>query len=153
VAAFYFDTSAIVKRYVLESGSGWVTDLLNPAARNRIYVARISAVEVASAIARRQRDGSLTAEDAANLLSQFSADLKTVYHVVEMTAAVLTVAVELATLYALRAYDAVQLAAAVSLNRRRLTAGFNPLTLISSDKELNAAAAAVGLAIDDPNSH
>ena len=61
----------------------------------------------------------------------------------------------LANTYALRAYayDAVQLAAALEILRQRQEAGFGPVTLISADKDLNAAATAEGLTADDPRAH
>ena len=55
--------------------------------------------------------------------------------------------------HGLRAYDAVQLAAALGLNSRRLALGMSAVTLISADQELNAAAIASGLLVEDPNLH
>jgi uncharacterized protein len=55
--------------------------------------------------------------------------------------------------HALRAYDAVQLAVALEVNRSHQEDGFGPVTLISADQALNDAATAEGLAVDDPNSH
>ena len=55
--------------------------------------------------------------------------------------------------HGLRAYDAVQLAAAIALNGQRLAAGTSAVTLISADQELNAAAATEGSSFDDPNLH
>jgi len=48
---------------------------------------------------------------------------------------------------------AVQLAAAVAINKRRLIHGLQPVTLVSADTELNRAAVAEGLLVDDPNHH
>jgi len=53
----------------------------------------------------------------------------------------------------LRAYDAVQLAAALEVKRIYQTGGLGPVILVSADQELNAAAVAEGLLVDDPNSH
>ena len=53
----------------------------------------------------------------------------------------------------LRAYDAVQLAAVLEIRQEHRDAGFAPVTLISADQALNDAAAAEGLAVDDPRSH
>jgi uncharacterized protein len=53
----------------------------------------------------------------------------------------------------LRAYDAVQLAAVLEVNDDRVAVGLSSVTLISADTALNAAAAAEGLAVDDPNAH
>ena len=43
----------------------------------------------------------------------------------------------LANTHALRAYDAVQLAAALEINQKEQDAGFAPVTLISGDQALN----------------
>ena len=50
----------------------------------------------------------------------------------------------------LRAYDAVQLAAASEVNLFYIAEGCGPVTLVSADRELNAAATAEGLLVDDP---
>jgi hypothetical protein len=46
---------------------------------------------------------------------------------------------------------AVQLAAALELNRLRVAAGLGGVILTSADLKLNAAATAVGLVVDDPH--
>jgi uncharacterized protein len=53
----------------------------------------------------------------------------------------------------LRAYDAVQLAAALEIRQQRQEAGFGPVTLVSADHDLNKAAQAEGLVVEDPNLH
>jgi hypothetical protein len=57
----------------------------------------------------------------------------------------------LARAHALRGYDAVHLAAATTLNRQRLALGLGAVTLVSADAELNRAAVAEGLLVEDPN--
>jgi hypothetical protein len=59
----------------------------------------------------------------------------------------------LANTHAPRADDAVELAAALKIRRRHEDAGSGPVTLISADQPLNAAAIAEGLPVDAPNSH
>ena len=49
--------------------------------------------------------------------------------------------------------DAVQLTAAREVDRRNQVAGFGPVTLVSANRDLNAPAAAEGLAVDDPAAH
>ena len=75
MAAYVLDTSAVVKRYNLETGSAWVRSIADPAAANLIFLARITDVEVTSAVVRRQRGGNLSAADAAATLTQFRQDL------------------------------------------------------------------------------
>jgi predicted nucleic acid-binding protein len=152
VPACFFDSSAIVKRYVNEIGTAWVAGLTDPTSGNRIYVASITGVEVVSAITRRQRGGSLSATDAITVLTRFRHDLAHEYRVVEISPALVAAAMMFAEAHALRAYDAVQLATAVAINCQGLLLRM-PLTLISADAALNAAARSEGLAVDDPNSH
>ena len=46
MAVYFFDSSAIIKRYLSERGTAWVIGIADPAAGNRIYVSRIAGVEV-----------------------------------------------------------------------------------------------------------
>ena len=62
--SFFCDTSAIVKCYVSEVGSGYINDLTNPDNGNVILLARITRVEVAAAIARRLKGNSISQTDA-----------------------------------------------------------------------------------------
>jgi len=153
MAVYFFDTSAAVKRYVQETGTGWVQSLLDPEARNFIYVVRLCAVELTSAVARRRQGGSIVTSQAASILSQFRQDLALRYRIIEITQALLSDATQLAEAHALRAYDAVQLAAANALHVHRLANGMKPAAFVSADIELNAVATALGLSVDNPNLH
>lgn len=128
MAICLLDSSAVVKRYVPETGSAWIQGLTAPQAGNLLYVARITGAEVVAAVVRRQRRGQIAPADAAVALAAFRRDFP-------------------------RGYDSVQLAAALELNARCLAAGVAPPLVITADAELNRAAAAEGLAVDDPNAH
>lgn len=52
---YFLDSSALAKRYLSEVGTVWVRDLVNPIAGHIIWIAEIAKVEVASALAARQR--------------------------------------------------------------------------------------------------
>jgi predicted nucleic acid-binding protein len=54
MADYFFDTSALVKRHVAEAGTAWVKSLVRAKAGHTLYIARITAVEITSAITRRQ---------------------------------------------------------------------------------------------------
>jgi len=151
--AFLFDASGIVKRYLTEIGSPWVQGLTDPAAAHELFLTRLTRVEIVAAIARRSRGGPLPAAAAPALLAQFRHDAAHQYTILEITPAVLADAERLAETFGLRAYDAVQLAAAADLHRDRSTHGLSRLTLISADQELNAAALAEGINVDDPTTH
>ena len=153
MSAYFCDSSAIVKRYVVETGSDWILAVTDPAVGNRIYVARITLVEVVSAISRRERGGHILAADADKSRANFEKDFSIQFRKVEITEDLAEIAAQLAKNYNLRGYDAVQLSAALETEKERISSGLSPLTLLSADIDLNAAAENEGLAVDDPNDH
>jgi hypothetical protein len=153
VAAYFFDSSAVVKRYVQETGTAWVLSVTDPAAGHAIYVARITGVEVVSALTRQARSGALSPTAAPTALTQFRHDFAHQYHLVDITPTLLARAMALAETHALRGYDAVQCAAALVVHTYRQILQMPALTLVSADDALNTAAAVEGLLVDDPNTH
>ena len=150
VTAYFVDSSALVKRYVLETGTAWVRRLTRRNPSTVIYIAHITAVEVTCAVARRRKGKTLTPPRASSILRRFRQHLAARYTVIEVTPDLLDEAMRLGNAHALRAYDAVQLAVALEVNRSHQADGFGPITLISADRDLNAAATAEGLTVDDP---
>ncbi len=153
VTAFFVDSSALVKRYVLETGTAWVRGLTRQSPSRLIYIAHITAVEVTCAVARRRKGKTLTPPRASSILRRFRQHLAARYIVIEVTPDLLDEAMRLGNAHALRAYDAVQLAVALEVNRSHQADGFGPVTLISADQALNDAATAEGLTVEDPCSH
>jgi len=64
-AAYFADSSALVKRYVQETGTSWVRRLTRRSPSTVIHFARITAVEVTSAVARRRKGRMLTSAKAS----------------------------------------------------------------------------------------
>ena len=150
---YTLDTSAVVKRYVSETGSVWINTLCDPGSGNSLHIARITAVEVVSALARRHRKGDIDRTNFDTLVARFQFDLRTQYKVVEIGPSLIDEAMRLAMRHALRGYDAVQLAALSSVHETLSRNGLPLPTLIAADQELLAAARAEGFAVDDPNNH
>ena len=153
MSVFFCDTSGLVKRYVSETGSGWLTSQIDPANGSRVYIAQITIVEVVSAITRKERGNHLSANDAATALQTFETNCLFEFSIVPLSTSLVNEAVSLARKYALRGYDAVQLAGALQTQAKRANAGLLPLTLLSADTDLNAAAVSEGLTVDNPNNH
>jgi predicted nucleic acid-binding protein len=65
VGAYFFDSSAIVKRYVNEKGSAWVAETTDPAIGAYVYVASITGVEVVAAFARKRKGNLINPSFAA----------------------------------------------------------------------------------------
>jgi predicted nucleic acid-binding protein len=74
MAVYFLDSSALVKRYIRETGTDWVASLFSPDFGNDCFVAAIAGVEIIAAITRRARSGSLKAADATLVCAQFKQD-------------------------------------------------------------------------------
>jgi uncharacterized protein len=149
---YYLDTSALVKAYVQETRSDEVLDLLRQAregeSSRRVFVSRLAYPEAASAIARRQRDGSIPAVDAQRLYRFLDADFtgpERPYEVIEPAPVVVNEAAALVRGHVLRGFDAVHLASALLLNQ----AAPGAVTFMAADRRLLAAARAEGLSVED----
>jgi len=153
MALIFMDSSTVAKRYVQEAGSVWVSSLFTVVPANNVVIAAITRVEVIAALTRRVRSGTITQTDAAAACVLFLADIAAEYRVVPIAESVLNQAVRLAQAHKLRGYDAVQLAAGIQVNQFCLTLGLPPVIFVSADHDLNAAASAEGMTVDDPNAH
>ena len=142
-----------MKRYAKEVGTSWILSLVRHSVANHLYIARITGVELVSALTRRERSGRLSGAAAAKAIARFEREFANHYTTIEVTPRLVAGAMNLAKAHALRGYDAVQLAAATEVHQARTTAGASRLTLVSADVPLNAAALAEGLLVDNPNNH
>ena len=153
MAVYFLDSSAVVKRYINEAGSGWVHDLHWPLDRNDIFIAAVTPVEVIAAISRRARAEHVPQGLIRPACALFRHDLRLDYQTIEVDEILVEQAMDLSERHALRGYDAVQLAAACQVQGMALTQGLAPITVVSADLELNEAALAEGLLVEDPNTH
>lgn len=149
MSSFFLDSSALVKRYLTERGSHWVQTL---AAKNPIVVAEITRVEVAAAIAARQRaPNGLSRQERDAFVTLLLNHFEHSYHLVALTPKIIGRAVILTQNYRLRGYDAVQLAAALGVNDTLLRAGLEGLVFVAADQDLLDASGREGLAVENPN--
>ncbi|MGI8848630.1 MAG: type II toxin-antitoxin system VapC family toxin [Pyrinomonadaceae bacterium] len=123
MSALYFDSSSLVKRYSREIGTNWVFSLVRASAKNRLYLARITGVEVIAALTKRMRVGSLGAAAAAKAINRFEREFSNRYLLIEISPQVIQKAMDLAKAHTLRGYDAVQLASAIQANQDRISIG------------------------------
>jgi predicted nucleic acid-binding protein len=148
----FLDSSALVKCYVAEPGSVWTRSILDDE-NNVVYVASLSRVETISALTRRFRRSDISQSELDVACEQFRLDLTTQCEIVGLTDPMIEEAVTLARTRGLRAYDAVQLAGALDTRRAVSKVESTELIMVSADVELNAAAAAEGFQVEDPNNH
>jgi hypothetical protein len=151
MTTYYLDTSALSKRYVQETGTAWIRTLAAPSANHVLLTARLTMVEMYSALARRRREGTVPAAMCDVAAHAFTSHSASEYEFVELDADVVDLAKDLLWRHPLRAYDAVQLASALIADRALRAAGLPPLVFVSADTRLNAAAKDEELAVDNPN--
>jgi hypothetical protein len=151
--AYYFDSSGLAKRYVKETGSAWAENLTDLASGNEIFISLATGAEVAAAICKRARTGTLKPVDAASALATFKVEFKTHYFLVNLSDQIIDSAMNLAEKHGLKGYDSIQLATALDLQTDRLITASPPLIFVSADDKLNAAAQAEGLLVENPNNY
>ena len=105
----YFDTSALVKKYVQEAGSTRVRELL---ASYEFVSSAIAPIEIHSAVRRRHRQGEISRQSYASILSRVKQD-RLFWQLVEPVPQVLAKAEEIVMAYNVRTLDALHLASAM----------------------------------------
>ena len=143
---FYLDSSAWLKRYLLEPGSDWITRLFQSG--DPLASSVLGYIEVGSALSRQQVPRKLDQEKLARLQQQLEEDWADLAGL-PVTDEVVGRALRLARGYKLRAADAVHLATALGVNDALVGTG-NSLVLIASDEDLLAVAQQTGLAVENP---
>lgn len=147
MALYYLETSALVKLYVIEPGTEGLLRIASDISGNRLAVLTVSAVEARSAIKRRERAGDIDSKAATLMLDRLQQHMESRYLRQEVSDIVLDGALEVIERYALRAYDAIQLAGCLAL---KITAGLDLPTFVCSDRQLLEAARSELLPVLDP---
>ena len=153
MASFFLDSSAVVKRYAVETGSTWVSSLTEPTAGNVCWIASVARVEILAAFYLKVRTGEVTLAQAQQAEQEFRSDLGSHFRSIAPAPAILDQAMSLVAKHPLRAYDAVQLASALHLQSQCVALAMPAPAFVSADQNLNRSAVAEGLSVDDPNQH
>jgi uncharacterized protein len=135
----YFDTSALVKRYVDEAGRREVLQLLR---RSECVTSAVLPVELRSGLRRRAAEGSLEVARLPTILKHIAAD-RPYWTLIEVGTDVLAAAETLVAAHPIRTLDAIHVASAQLFAARVSIPG---LTFVSGDKRQTETAVAVGLA-------
>lgn len=135
----YFDTSALVKRYVDEPGRREVQQLLR---RHDCVTSAILPVELRSALRRRVAERTLDSSRVSEILKRVAGD-RAYWTVIEVGTEVLSGAEALVSVHPLRTLDAIHVASA-QLFAARLS--ISDLIFVSADKRQTEVASAIGLA-------
>jgi uncharacterized protein len=129
----YLDTSTLVKLYVAEEDSGRIAALVGSA--EVVATSVIAYVETRSAFARRFREKAFTPMEYKKLVSVFQVDWKR-YLQIAINFELIRLAGDLTERHALKGYDALHLAAAMTL-RNNVAA---PIIFSTADDGLRKAA-------------
>ncbi len=134
----FLDTSALVKLYVSEPGTERVRDAI--ARAKTVAASRIAYAEARAALARAHRESRIRTADLRRTVGELDEDWERLF-IVEVTGGVAREAGDLAEQHGLRAYDALQLASALLLQRQL----DSNVAFLAFDEALMAAAADAGL--------
>jgi uncharacterized protein len=153
--SFFLDTSALVKRQITEPGHAWVHALCMPSAGNELVIAELALVEVPAAYAgmARQTPRRISIARRDRLIADFERAAAGQYVIVDVTRPVLLRAAALCRVHPLRAYDAVQLACALTRRDDVLAAGRPAAIFVCADTNLLAAAQAEGFIVENPTAY
>ena len=146
MAAIFLDTSALVRRYDRsEPGASRVKAICAPARGHALLLARVASVEVASALARKSRDGTLGVAERTRLWRLFRAHWRDQYQVVAMTEDAYAHAERVLFRSPLRALDALHVGCALVVAAQLPQIG---LQFWTADEQQARAADAEGLAVE-----
>ena len=146
----YLDSSALVKYYIVETGSDYVRELMDDP-DNSISISQLTIVEVAAAVEKRGRAKEISEQHRVRTLARFGIDHRQCYRIARVSDQIVELAVALTGRHPLRAYDAMQLATALRLDRVLRDNRLSPVTFVSADGALCDVARAEGLAAVNPN--
>ncbi len=154
MTTYYFDSSALVKRYFTEVGSERVSELTTSDAGNSIIIADITLAEVAAAISAKHRasDG-ITLVERDIILGGFLRHCAHEYTLIPVNRVLIDNAVLLTKSNRLRGYDAVQLATGLAVRRQYQLADLTPPAFVCADDDLLTAAMAQGFIVENPNDY
>ncbi len=146
MAAIFLDTSALMRRYDRsEPGASRVRTVCAPALGHMLLLARVASVEVASAFARKTRDGTIKPTERTRLWRLFRAHWRDQYQVVAMTEDTYAHAERLLFRSPLRALDAIHIGCALVVAARLPQIGVEFWT---ADKQQAHAARIEGLTVE-----
>jgi predicted nucleic acid-binding protein len=148
MATFYFDTSAIVKRYHKEIGSE-ILDRIFELKGHAFAISFWCILEFTVVFSNKLRKGELSREAFNAAISLFFRDVLERFIVVSVDDELVASAVSLAVKHALPSADCLQLASAINL-RETLEPLKEPFIFVCSDRDLCKAAEKEGMNFIDP---
>ena len=107
---YFFDTSALVKRYINESGSEVIDNTIDKA--NEIFVSALTHIEAISALRRLLTEENICKADYKRIKSELEKDFKD-FTILPLSQKTLNKAYQIVDVEDLRTLDAIQLATVI----------------------------------------
>lgn len=147
LTTYFVDTSALIKRYLREDGSVWISEILERSSQNVIIISELAVVEAYSVITRLRHQRTLSAVRAETAKQNLLLHVADEYLVVPIDSLIMEQARGKVEKHHLRALDAIQLACAV--NARDTSP--SDVIVLSADNRLLEAAVDEGFHVENPN--
>lgn len=149
---FYFDASALVKRYTKETGSENINFIFSNIPMNQMMCFIMGIAELYWIFVRKKNDGRINEHDFSqaniNLESEIL-DNNSDFHIIPIQDSLIFRSMPLIQEYSLNSVDAMLLRSAVDITGHLWNTG-NRLVLVSSDQRLNSATESEGLLVFNP---
>ena len=149
---FYFDASALVKRYIREDGSNKINFLFDNLPLSQFKCLTIGAAEVFWVCVRKKNDGRMTPYEfthaVANLNREVTSDTSN-FRTESVPDALVWASLNLVETYSLNSVDAMVLHSALDVAVKLRSTG-DTLVFVASDQRLLRAASNEGLLIFNP---
>ncbi len=139
----YLDTSALVKKYVIEAGTDEVRALFKK--ENTVITSKLTFAEVSASFARKLREGGIEKQSYNKIWASFLSDWEA-FTLVEVREEIFHLIHRLTGSHPLRGADAVHLSSALWVGEEI----GQPLRFVASDSMLLTAAAKEGIEVINP---
>ena len=152
---FYFDASALVKRYTQELGSDKVNSLFANVPHDRLMCLILGAVEVIWVLVRKRNDSRLTNDDfrqASVNLDYEVIDDQSGFRTIPVPNSLIWRSMDLIETHSLNSVDAIVLRSALDIAAACREAA-DEIVLVASDQRLLRAASSEELLVFNPETH
>ncbi len=164
MVSYFFDTSAIIKAYRLESGTDWINGVIGQKPSPRISISELVRVEVPSTLYRIEREKQIDEAMTNWAYNRFERDIRLSeptynqrkYIVISITSTIIERAASLLEKYrrgspnALRSLDAIQLACAIIARDTLAASERDEMVFVTADKQLIGSAGNEGFSATNP---
>ena len=148
----YFDSSALIKHYVHETGSERIEHKLRDQekASNPVFTSVLTFAEIQAALSRRAKDNSLEPREYVRARMEFESDWVLGLSPIDLGPGVLSIVRGVVDQFVLKGADVVHLASAIWLRDMATINVREPVSFLTSDKQLAKAAAKSHLEVFNP---